>query len=1447
MSTKTLEELFGEGLHIGDGLVAKAVLRVPVRSSTFPAMQGLVDNLELVYQDRLAKMKADIEEAINGDGVSKSDSFLVIGGSLLVKAQQPSQPKKAAQPKQNVSVQPGGERKKTPDGYLHVQSPGSRGGKFYRDDKGNVRYGERPTGRFQQPAEPEHVIAHYQQYMNPSLFMTHQDTPMFEALRESDALTPQDHAFMDWWSEAYDVFLESFKKTRKQIDKAGGIENVELKIGGRVVSYGEAVEEFFKANVELFVGDPDYGQVEDEDDILDAVRSTMKRYQEALNKDKKVQAMAMAAVEEREVKKNAFFIKAEHMVEEYAPLAGDLFNVNNAEDLGLRFVVAMKDLGLIEKGRAGKVTSKYFRGSIIPSAGTVEEKGDVWGSLDRLTAPQLMSVFIAERLQSSLNRFAVYHPAPISDSNHFHNVHSRMAFEAIAKNLGMGTDFNKRQILLQQLEAATQGVVAQLNGYNGGQDPTYSEVFDLGIKDVAGDADALEKFQKKQTDRKNYIRDVLAAQEDSTWKLPDTMKKGVWNGKTLKDKNDPSKGVWEPFNYQKQYVNWMTKVKRGIVAADAGMGKTPTVIAFMESLRAAGKDQRAIIYMPPSLLEQWPKEIAAFAPDMQDKILDLNGLSLEERKAILKSDMVENSRYILLSTGSLTGGTGDPNAEPNEDDGTGGTDSELTDILSGIEGAVFVDEVHQSGFKKAGNTRHELVKSIIGQREYSFGMTATPMPNDPMDVYHLANLFAPGSVGDMDHWQGKLAGADQDDQGNWRVTHPEHIAELNARIKPFVFYKSLTDPEVVADQGKGLPEKRGIAESDKKSPHHVSKKDEQGNQVEPTKMWETEGDLGIARQTNSANGKSQEDYFKNGGTIDLIVKLRVAQLIRERNEKVKHGEIDPNTNKPYEPYNPAMLQMMSGGYRRALHRQASISPGLIDPTYKRADGGVAHSPKLKALGDDIMAHFSNGGHGGESAKPIVVFSSYPGKAWPLVKKMLAERGIDPSRVAEISSEVSPEKRGYTQDMLNAGHVKVLLVGVKSGGAGLNLQKASNKMLFLDEPYTPADKRQAQGRVWRTGQASEHVYEKTYRTMGTFDTEVEGKLAGKQTMVTALLGKDAPTADTFDTAVAGNISQLTGRKRAPRGSDLSEDDIKNLMDSANKLEIDDPDIKNYMKDIHSSEDWQKLMGAGGRGGAGAEYTDEDFKPNKEAQKKFKKEGVNPSIGEEFDEKQFRLDWESKREERRAPSLYKQKLLLADVKRKEGDHAAADKYERDAREIALDYPVVDGGKAQKEEESYQKKRDNLKAPPPGPKGEKKEPEKQAKKEPAKEPAKDSKAKKEEKPEPKKPAEKAKPEAEKPKKVVHTNKMGLQFGSKKHSFDESMRKVKGHDVKHAEAGALFDMLRDSKARTFEEFLDKEIKPLWDDEGGKNKYSATAAKKYMKQFMDLYAEQGLIHKGDE
>ncbi len=1474
-----------DGLQVDDDLLIKATLRVPQRAMDSAITQSLCGDLKDLYKARANALMADIKDVLEHDEPIAKANIVFEHGRVLFKAltgqpakppaavkqehhEQPGGANVAKQPGTAKTVMPGGQRRLTASGYIHVESPGSRGGKFYRDDKGNVRYGEKPHGDFQVAAQPQDVVEHYRKYYAPQPFAAHNQLDLHEALMQSDVLTAADHGFMEFWHDNYDEILGAMsngKITRKDVEKAGGLQNISFSLNGRQVGIGEMIEEFFKAQIGNFVGDPTYGDIESVDDITEAVRGLMDRYRKAVHEDPKVQALAQAVAEKHEAEKNAFYINCEQMEEEFSPLAGDMVTSEDFEDLTFKLTTAMAQMGLIERGGKGGVSQRRMRGAIVPkSSMLLQDKrnmGALWkeSQLERLSAAQLMTLHVAVDAQQSFAKDNTYDYEPGVPNEGRDKV-----FDLLCNKLGIEPDDKvAKDTLKRKLEKTTEATLRALTQNNTLQDVYLGHALHARIGSVYKNANFLKEHKEKVAKEQAHIADVLAAQEDATFEPPPSMQNGVWNGKTLKDPNDPSKGVWEPMDYQKKYINWMTKVKRGVIAADAGMGKTPMVIAFREMLAAQGKDIPAICFLPPSLMEQWPAAIQKFAPDNADKILNLSGLSLEERKVALQSDMAKKAKYIFISTGTLTGDVPDPNADESENDGTGGSDQEMVKLLQGLNGAVFIDEAHQGGYKKAGNTRHEIAKAVMQDREYAFGMTATPMPNDPMDVYHLANLFAPGSVGDEELWAGRTAGvAWNEEEGRYEVSNPEHLAELNQRLKPFVFYKSINDPDVVKDMGKALPQKTGV---------HTD-----------ASLHEGEGDLELSRHVNSENGLSQHDYFKEGGVIDTMIELRIARLVRERAEKIANHEINPATGEEYTEYGEHFLTLMAGGMKIMLQRQASISPALIDHTYRKQDGGVAHSPKIKALCDDIVSHFSNGGQGGEDAKPLVVFCSFPQKAYPIVRKALAERGVDPSLIETIAGDVHPTERGYMQDKLNKGHAKVLLVGTMSGGAGLNLQEAANKTLFLDEPWNPAAKRQAIGRVWRTGQKN-IVHEKTYRSVGTYDAVVEQKIAGKQAMVAALLGKDKPTESTFKPD--NSIKELLGRVK---GSTFSEDQIRAIMENSKNYDLASNEHKQAEQLIQSmhDEDWKEQAGGKGFGGGlGAKLTSKDFEPNQKAQETLKNKGAG-KLTQAFDEKEFRAKWEMDRDKRRSKQNFEMANLMADVYRQKGDKEKAEEYERKADELSEKYPELGGAKPKKPQNAKQREKelkqgDKQKAKEAKGEGGEKKPkqggEKGGDEKPVEKPKRitatvgDAEAelkskkqtqteqpKKEGEKKPKQPKGEAQPEKEeetpkpntvKPSKVVRKNEaLGIDFHSKENPFNESARKVKGTDVTHAEANYVLDLLhQEKKVKSWDEFISTHIKPVWDDEDGRNPFSMKAAHEYVGKIVDAIANQGVLTLNDD
>ena len=76
--------------------------------------------------------------------------------------------------------------------------------------------------------------------------------------------------------------------------------------------------------------------------------------------------------------------------------------------------------------------------------------------------------------------------------------------------------------------------------------------------------------------------------------------------------------------YQKSGYTWLAYMDKlgfgACLADDMGLGKTVQVLAYLEKLRSAKKNARALLIVPASLLGNWRKETERFAPELTYQI-----------------------------------------------------------------------------------------------------------------------------------------------------------------------------------------------------------------------------------------------------------------------------------------------------------------------------------------------------------------------------------------------------------------------------------------------------------------------------------------------------------------------------------------------------------------------------------------------------------------------------------------------------------------------------------------------------------------------------------------------------------------------------------------------------------------------------------------------------------
>ena len=132
---------------------------------------------------------------------------------------------------------------------------------------------------------------------------------------------------------------------------------------------------------------------------------------------------------------------------------------------------------------------------------------------------------------------------------------------------------------------------------------------------------------------------------------------------------------------------------------------------------------------------------------------------------------------------------------------------------------------------------------------------------------------------------------------------------------------------------------------------------------------------------------------------------------------------------------------------------------------------------------------------GQTGKPIVVFTHHRD-----VLKRLAEKF---KNARTISGDTPSKKRQEIVEDFQAGHISVLICNTVAAKEGITLTKADT-VLFIEREWTPTDEEQAEDRVYRMGQESQHVHAVYLSCVGTIDEHFDRVVEQKRAVVKAVL-------------------------------------------------------------------------------------------------------------------------------------------------------------------------------------------------------------------------------------------------------------------------------------------------------------------------------------------------------
>ena len=181
------------------------------------------------------------------------------------------------------------------------------------------------------------------------------------------------------------------------------------------------------------------------------------------------------------------------------------------------------------------------------------------------------------------------------------------------------------------------------------------------------------------------------------------------------------------YPYQETGFKWLRYITRSecgcVLGDEMGLGKTLQVIALMVD-RAPLKQTPYLVVAPLSLLENWRRELARFAPNLQS-IVHHGAARTGRYSDLLKYDVVITSY--------------------------GATISDLS-LFEMIEWDLLVLDEAQN-IKNPSATRTISIKQI--PHKASIAVTGTPFENHLSDLWSILDFSMPGCLGDLSEFKSK--------------------------------------------------------------------------------------------------------------------------------------------------------------------------------------------------------------------------------------------------------------------------------------------------------------------------------------------------------------------------------------------------------------------------------------------------------------------------------------------------------------------------------------------------------------------------------------------------------------------------------------------------------------------------------------------------------------------
>lgn len=229
--------------------------------------------------------------------------------------------------------------------------------------------------------------------------------------------------------------------------------------------------------------------------------------------------------------------------------------------------------------------------------------------------------------------------------------------------------------------------------------------------------------------------------------------------------------------YQQEGFEWLAFMREqgfgACLADDMGLGKTVQLISYLLHLyETAEFTKPSIIICPTSVLGNWQKEIARFAPSL---IVHTHYQANRAKEDVFKQLVERDKPHVILSTY--------------------GTVSQDADFLQEMDWATVVLDEAQN-IKNMQTLQSKSIRKLHGA--HHIALTGTPVENRLSELWAIFDFIHKGYLGSFGRFNEEFILPIERDESE------SHKQKLRAKIQPFLLRRTKRDPNLQLN----LPDKQ---------------------------------------------------------------------------------------------------------------------------------------------------------------------------------------------------------------------------------------------------------------------------------------------------------------------------------------------------------------------------------------------------------------------------------------------------------------------------------------------------------------------------------------------------------------------------------------------------------------------------------------------------------------